>query len=118
MSELKETYRRLFPEDEGGQVNSAYLDQMAQWERNRTPIRRLKWSSDQLEGNPGDDEPFRRTDVGICWGTGSFMDTSWFCLEAGTFNRGPLFSLASGGSVIPNGLSFVRNHLIAPSHPQ
>lgn len=85
VAELKETYRRLFPDDEGGQVNSAFIDLMTQWERNRTPVHRLKWSSEQLEGNPGDDEPFRRTDVGICWGTGPFMDTSWFCLEAGTF---------------------------------
>ena len=53
VAELKETYRRLFPDDEGGQVNSAFIDLMTQWERNRTPVHRLKWSSEQLKATLG-----------------------------------------------------------------
>ena len=81
---LMQDFRRLYSEDEGVEPSAEYLDRMERWQRQMTPVRRVQWSATQLEGNPGD-EPFRRTDQGICWGTGPFMGQDWFCLEAGTF---------------------------------
>jgi len=81
---LQADFLRLFPEDEGGEPSSDYVSRMKRWERQGTEVQRLTWRAVQVEGNPGD-EPFHRTDQGICYGTGSFMDSSWFCLEAGTF---------------------------------
>jgi hypothetical protein len=77
-------YRQLFVDDESGEPSADYMDRVKRWERQYTSVDRLVWSAVQLEGNPGD-EPFRRKDQGICYGTGPFMDQSWFCLEAGSF---------------------------------
>jgi hypothetical protein len=81
---LMADYRRLFPDDEAGEPSADYMDRMKRWERQYTAVERLQWTAVQVEGNPGD-LPFRRKDQGICYGNGSFMDQSWFCLEAGSF---------------------------------
>ena len=81
---LEAEYRRLFPDDEGGEPSADYVDKMERWERRMTPISQMRWDAEQIEGDPGD-ELFRRADHGVCWGTGLFMDQTWFCLEAGEF---------------------------------